>query len=121
MGGKSTMEPDGAFVWKQAEGEARIVMYSEDKRVKIIGRPNQVRSLVVIVAPFTEAQPTLGVAIRQAESGPYMPDGRAPSDAFAPQSQMKSTGAEHVQSTEAQNTEPETLVGRIRLVEQDFE
>merc|ERR1712113_979707 len=50
-----------------------------------------------------------------------MPDGRAPSDAFAPQSQMKSTGAENVQSTEAQYSEPETLVGRIRLVEQDFE
>merc|ERR1712203_1054556 len=92
-------------------------MYSEDRCVKIIGRSNQVRSLVVIVAPFTEAQPTLGVASRQAESGPYMPDGRAPSDAFAPQSQTKSFGADDADNT----TEPVALVGRVRLVEQVFE
>lgn len=48
-----------------------------------MGRSNQVRSLVVIVSPFTEAQPALGAAGRPTGPGP-LPDGRAPSAAYAP-------------------------------------
>eukprot|EP00439_Symbiodinium_sp_Y106_P006631 s3550_g1.t1 len=53
--GKASVDPDGAKVWKQPSSEARVLLYSEDKVVKVIGRPNQVRSLVVIIAPHTEA------------------------------------------------------------------
>merc|ERR1719210_2500389 len=74
--GKATLEPDGSLVWKQPAGEARIVMYDDDKRVKVIGRPNPVRSLVVIIAPFTKA---FGQGF-----GQHMPDGRVPSEAYAP-------------------------------------
>lgn len=83
--GKATVEPDGAFVWKQPGGDARIIMHGDDRRVKVVGRPNQVRSLVVIVAPYTEAQPGLGPSSRQQLQGPgALPEGRAPSAAFAP-------------------------------------
>lgn len=115
--GRPMLEPDGSCVWQQPGGDARIVMHSEDKRVKIIGRPNQVRSLVVIVAPFTEAQPTLGAATRP-QSGPQMPDGRMPSDAFAP------IGNDGYPETAGQTSEvaaPVELVGRLRLAKEDFE
>ena len=36
------------------QGDARIVMFGEDRCIKVIGRPNQVRSLIMIVAPHTE-------------------------------------------------------------------
>jgi len=80
--GKASVDPDGSFVWRQPGSDSRIIMYAEDSRVKVIGRPNQVRSLVVIVAPFTEALPGLSSA-RPGGPAP-LPDGRAPSAAFAP-------------------------------------
>jgi hypothetical protein len=82
--GKATVEADGALVWKQPGGEARIMMYAEDKRVKVVGRPNQVRSLVVIVAPFTEAQQGYGPAISRPDGPGLLPHGRLPSAAYAP-------------------------------------
>lgn len=122
--GKPMLEPDGSCVWQQPGGDARIVMFSEDKRVKIIGRPNQVRSLVVIVAPFTEAQPTLGSAARPSGAGPQMPDGRMPSDAFAP----PNTGSDDATNggyTGGQNAaaarKTVVLVDKVLLVKQDFE
>jgi len=81
--GKATAEVDGSFVWRQPGGDARIVMHVEDKRVKVIGRPNQVRSLVVLVSPLTEPTPALGPANRMTGPGP-LPDGRTPSAAYAP-------------------------------------
>lgn len=60
--GKAAVEPDGTFVWKPPGSEARVIMYRDDRRVKVVGRPNQVRSLVVIVAPYTEALTSLGLA-----------------------------------------------------------
>uniref|UniRef100_A0A7S0FYC1 SH3 domain-containing protein n=1 Tax=Pyrodinium bahamense TaxID=73915 RepID=A0A7S0FYC1_9DINO len=129
--GKGSVEPDGAFVWKQPNGDARIVMYSDDKRVKVIGRPNQVRSLVVIVAPFTEAQPGLGVHNRQHTAGPQMPDGRVPSEAYAPADggHTQDAGANNANdgtgdspnadAATGNNTQP--LTGQMRLAKQDFE
>lgn len=60
--GKAGIEPDGSHVWKQPSSDARIVMYGDDKLIKVIGRPNQVRSLVMIVAPHTEASKRIGLA-----------------------------------------------------------
>lgn len=84
--GKAVVEPDGAHVWKQPGGEARIIMYPEDKRVKVVGRPNQVRSLVVIVAPYTEAKLGLDADGNQQEfQQDHQQGGLLPSAAFAPQ------------------------------------
>jgi len=84
--GKPVIEPDGSYVWKQPGGEARIVMYTEEQRVKVIGRPNQVRSLVVIVAPYTEALQQMGCPLASRTNQPQLPPGgRAASAAFAPE------------------------------------
>mmetsp|Transcript_89106 Transcript_89106/g.229967 ORF Transcript_89106/g.229967 Transcript_89106/m.229967 type:complete len:558 (+) Transcript_89106:52-1725(+) len=74
--GKATVEADGSLVWKQPNGDARIVLYGADRCVKVIGRPNQVRSLVVLVSPYTEAAAGLGR---------YGPNAAPPpSEAYAP-------------------------------------
>jgi len=117
--GKPSVEPDGSCVWQQPGGDARIMMFNDDKRVKIIGRPNQVRSLVVIVAPFTEAQPTLGSAVRSSASGPQMPDGRLPSEAFAPSG--AASGGYVDGQTAGGETKRVDLIGKVLLVKQDFE
>jgi len=116
-------------VWKQPNGDARIVMYSDDKRVKVIGRPNQVRSLVVIVAPFTEAQPGLGQQVRALAAAPQTPDGRVPSEAYAPAEGGGNceTGADvnndgiPIVSSDAANGRNQSLAGQTRLARQDFE
>lgn len=84
--GKAEIEPDGTHVWKQPGGEARIAMYTQDQRVKVIGRPNQVRSLVVIVSPYTEAIQQMGCVLPGRPQPPQLPGGRAPSEAYAPAS-----------------------------------
>jgi len=81
--GKATVEADGSYVWRQPAGDARIVMFPEDQRVKVIGRPNQVRSLVVIVSPYTEALQVLGCPMTNRQPT-LPPNGRAPSAAYAP-------------------------------------
>ncbi|CAE8736185.1 unnamed protein product [Polarella glacialis] len=90
--GKAIMDPDGALVWKQPGGDARIVMYSEDQCVKVIGRPNQVRQLAVILAPYTEAMEQAGghhLAPSYSERLPEQDHQRStsrsrPSEVFAP-------------------------------------
>lgn len=120
--GKATVEEDGTYVWKQPGGDARIAMHADDKRVKVIGRTNQVRSLVVIVSPFTEAQPTLGATERPA--GPPLPDGRAPSAAYAPErpeTGQVATEESTVQSTPSAEVNTEEVNGQTRVAAQDFE
>jgi len=122
--GKATIDADGTYVWKQPGGDARIVMHADDKRVKVIGRTNQVRSLVVIVSPFTEAQPTLGAATeRPAGPGP-LPDGRTPSAAYAPDRPEGPAATE--ESTEqivrpSAEASTEQVEGQTRVATQDFE
>jgi len=130
--GKAMVEPDGAFVWKQPGGDARIVLYADDKRVKVVGRPNQVRSLVVIVAPFTEEAPGLGLsatgptATRQQGPGP-LPDGRLPSAAFSPPDAGAGTWASGDSEVAAagQNSEQQQGAlppeGQQRVAKEDFE
>jgi len=117
--GKHTIEADGAYVWRQPGGDARIVMYAEDKRVKVVGRPNQVRSLVVIVAPYTEAQPGLGPSSRQQNGPGPLPDGRMPSAAYAPadaEAEAAGTQADSVDRGDA-----DAATGQLRQADQDFE
>lgn len=132
--GQATIEGDGSYVWKQPSGDARIVMYNEDKRVKVIGRPNQVRSLVVIVSPFTEAQPILGaaqgVALQNTQSrqgpGP-LPDGRSPGNAYAPVATETAVGSTSVDNSEGaegtneQDSSDGSAVGQLRVAQQSFE
>ncbi|CAJ1413754.1 unnamed protein product, partial [Effrenium voratum] len=51
--GKASVEADGSHIWRQPGNDARIVMYPDDKCIKVFGRPGQVRSLVMIIAPHT--------------------------------------------------------------------
>jgi len=139
--GQATIEADGSYVWKQPNGDARIVMFTEDKRVKVIGRPNQVRSLVVIVSPFTEAEPILGAAPggifhnSQSRLGPGpLPDGRSPGNAYAPMERETVSGATSVPATAAatpadaaadgspeQDASVGRVVGQLRVAQQAFE
>lgn len=127
--GKAAVEPDGAFVWKQPGGDARIIMHPDDKRVKVVGRPNQVRSLVVIVAPYTEAQPGLGPSgyqqPHQQDSGP-LPNGRMPSAAFAPEGtpEADACGATDPHALGSQDlTDQDTspISRQLRKAAQDFD
>mmetsp|Transcript_102353 Transcript_102353/g.319854 ORF Transcript_102353/g.319854 Transcript_102353/m.319854 type:complete len:567 (+) Transcript_102353:98-1798(+) len=123
--GKAFVEPDGAFVWKQPGGDARIVMYADDKRLKVVGRPNQVRSLVVIVAPFTEAQPAPGQQGWAQAAGPQMPDGRNPSEAYAPlagEGGGQDAGSKAQEAAASPSTEgARPLTGQLRIARQGFE
>jgi len=116
--GSAVVEADGSYVWKQPGGDARIIMYAEDKRVKVVGRPNQVRSLVVIVAPYTEATPGLGPTSRQQlQQDPRLYDGRMPSAAFAPQDHdPREENADPREEAEAA-----TGGGELRQATQNFE
>lgn len=120
--GKATVEPDGAFVWKQPGGDARIIMYAEDRRVKVVGRQNQVRNLVVIVAPYTEAQPGLGPSGRQQQgAGPLHGDqlstaAYAPSD-FDPE-QDRAAASDAVPDFDQGRISPG---GQLRRAEEEFE
>merc|ERR1712113_1217368 len=64
--------------------------------------------------------------MRPAGSGPQMPDGQKPSEAFAPQNQGKSEADSTVPRNNDEGAEAATggqtvsLVGRVRLVKQDF-
>jgi hypothetical protein len=121
--GKATVEADGAFVWKQPGGDASIIMHPEDKRIKVVGRPNQVRSLVVIVAPYTEALPGLGPSGHQQPehqqgSGP-LPNGRTPSAAFAPEAASSDPHALGPQDLVDQDTSP--ISRQLRKAAQDFD
>jgi hypothetical protein len=130
--GKGVLEADGTHVWRQPAGDARIVMYAEDQRVKVIGRPNQVRSLVVIVSPYTEAMQMLGTPnIGRQPLQPVPPDGRAPSAAFQPTTMSSAgyAGAENMAEANSQgnsddttklNQAAATVVGQTRMVNQSF-
>ena len=93
--GKATVDPDGTHVWRQPSSDARIVMHGEDKLIKVIGRPNQVRALVVIIAPHTEASKRFGLdeadgfGLVNGTDGYQKVEGNQapkPSEAFAPES-----------------------------------
>jgi len=121
--GKAAVEPDGAYVWKQQDNDARIMMYAEDRRVKVVGRPNQVRSLVVIVAPYTEAQQGLGQAglpPAQAQAG-ATPGGRMPSAAFAPDA-AEAAGSDIPSGSASSDgsSAPSSPSGQMRQAEQAF-
>eukprot|EP00927_Polykrikos_kofoidii_P052127 TRINITY_DN45910_c0_g1_i1.p1 TRINITY_DN45910_c0_g1~~TRINITY_DN45910_c0_g1_i1.p1 ORF type:complete len:608 (-),score=80.96 TRINITY_DN45910_c0_g1_i1:44-1867(-) len=78
--GQPIAEADDSLVWRQTGGEARVVLYGEDRRVKVIGKPSQVRSLVVMISPWTEAVQSLGAALCTR----VPQENRAPSAAYAP-------------------------------------
>jgi len=114
--GKANVEPDGALVWKQSSSDARIIMYREDLSIKVVGRPNQVRSLVLIVAPYTEAPKGIGLEHSEAR--------RAPSEAFVPLvSTNPDPGPEKNGSSPAPADEKTETgeEGRLHVAGQDFE
>eukprot|EP00929_Paragymnodinium_shiwhaense_P000994 TRINITY_DN101206_c0_g1_i1.p1 TRINITY_DN101206_c0_g1~~TRINITY_DN101206_c0_g1_i1.p1 ORF type:complete len:588 (+),score=76.56 TRINITY_DN101206_c0_g1_i1:675-2438(+) len=74
---------DGTKTWKQADDDSRIALDVAERRVKIVGRHNKVRSLVLLISPYTEAARPLmsnGENIIRKTSSQYP----TPSAAFAP-------------------------------------
>jgi len=97
--GQASMNPDGAWVWRQPSGEAHVTMYAEDKRVLVVGLCNQVRSLLVTISQFCEAEEN---------QKPFWPQG-PPSAAYAP-----------AQDTGFADGEVTSILGQLRCAETEF-
>jgi len=118
--GQSTLNDDGVTVWKNPTNDARIEMHQEDRKITVVGKPNQVRSLIVFVSQFTEACP--GLAQAAPSAGGYQQTQRtAPGAAFAPAAAAASPAAE----TEAQTAQPASdsgpAMGQLRVAHMVFE
>jgi hypothetical protein len=120
--GQSTLQDNGVVIWKNPTNDARIEMHEEDRKITVVGKPNQVRSLIVFVSQFTEACPGLAQATATTPSnnnGGYARN--APGAAFAPagaQVETESAAAETEKKEEGQNG---PAVGQLRVAHMDFE
>merc|ERR1719424_2530737 len=109
--GQSTTQENGVVVWKNPTNDARIEMHEEDKKITVVGKPNQVRSLIVFVSQFTEACPGLAQAAPTAQSqGGYQRN--APGAAFAPEATADAEPAGEAQGA---------AVGQLRIAHMAFE
>jgi len=97
--GQASMNPDGAWVWRQPNGEAHITMYAEDRCITVVGLCNQVRSLLVTISQFCEAEESQKLFWPQA----------LPSAAYAP---AQDTGCTDVEVT--------SIIGQLRCTETEF-
>ena len=97
--GQASMNPDGAWVWRQPNGEAHITMYAEDRRITVVGLCNQVRSLLVTISQFCEAEESQKL---------FWPQG-LPSAAYAP-----------AQDTGFTDGEVFSIIGQLRYTETEF-
>jgi len=115
--GESSLQDNGVVIWKNPTNDARIEMHEEDRKITVVGKPNQVRSLIVFVSQFTEACPGLAQTATSTQQGYTR---QAPGSAFAPQAAQETQGAsESAEKTgEAQNG---PAVGQLRVAHMDFE
>jgi len=113
--GESTLQDNGVTVWKNPTNDARIEMHEEDRKITVVGKPNQVRSLIVFVSQFTEACPGLAQAA-PARTGGY----NAPGSAFAPQVAQAETELA-AESEKNQDGQTGGAVGQLRVAHMVFE
>merc|ERR1719491_2345023 len=115
--GQSTLQDNGVVIWKNPTNDARIEMHEEDRKISVVGKPNQVRSLIVFVSQFTEACPGLAQTATSTQQGYAR---QAPGSAFAPQATQETQGASESAEKigEAQNG---PAVGQLRVAHMDFE
>jgi len=114
--GQSTTQENGVVVWKNPTNDARIEMHEEDKKITVVGKPNQVRSLIVFVSQFTEACPGLAQAAPTTRSG-YT--NNAPGAAFAPTNQGNVES--NAQNGNDQQAAANGVVGQLRVAHMAFE
>mmetsp|Transcript_13481 Transcript_13481/g.22206 ORF Transcript_13481/g.22206 Transcript_13481/m.22206 type:complete len:584 (-) Transcript_13481:132-1883(-) len=122
--GQSTLQPDGTVTWKNPTNDARIEMHEEDRKITVVGKPNQVRSLIVFISQFTEACPGLASA---APTAPFPSSRNAPGSAFAPTDQGNNVDntADDPESADNQKKSDEEegagpAVGQLRIAHIDF-
>lgn len=109
--GQSSTQDNGVVIWKNPTNDARIEMHEEDRKITVVGKPNQVRSLIVFVSQFTEACPGLAQAAPTAQSqGGYQRN--APGAAFAPEATAEAEPAGEAQGA---------AVGQLRIAHMAFE
>jgi len=113
--GESTLQDNGVTVWKNPTNDARIEMHEEDRKITVVGKPNQVRSLIVFVSQFTEACPGLAQAA-PARTGGY----NAPGSAFAPQVAQAETELA-AESEKKEDGQTGGAVGQLRVAHMVFE
>jgi len=117
--GQSTTQDNGVVVWKNPTNDARIEMHEQDRKITVVGKPNQVRSLIVFVSQFTEACPGLaqaGPSVQNQSQGGYQQN--APGSAFAP----TATVAENPSTQDEQaESEQGPAMGQLRVAHMAFE
>ncbi|OLP80215.1 hypothetical protein AK812_SmicGene39403 [Symbiodinium microadriaticum] len=120
--GKASVEPDGAKVWKQPSSQSLTARVAVTRKTDlrsplpptVIGRPNQVRSLVVIIAPHTEAPKKCSLN-NLAEPKPRP----SPSAAFTPKA-TAGEGGEKAPEAPSSPTEPAIPEGQLFTAAQEF-
>jgi hypothetical protein len=118
--GQSTLQPDGTVTWKNPTNDARIEMHEEDRKITVVGKPNQVRSLIVFVSQFTEACP--GLATATANQNYARPQGyNAPGSAFAPAAGNSDEPQDATETNaDDQAAKAADAVGQLRVAHMDF-
>lgn len=122
--GQSTIQDNGVVTWRNPTNDARIEMHEEDRKITVVGKPNQVRSLIVFVSQFTEACPGLGQ-----NSSPNVANvnrsgyNNAPGSAFAPAGQLSGDDVQQETVTDNNQNESENgpAMGQLRVAHMDFE
>jgi hypothetical protein len=121
--GQSTIQDNGVVTWRNPTNDARIEMHEEDRKITVVGKPNQVRSLIVFVSQFTEACPGLVQSNPNTASNPRSSNGynNAPGSAFAPAGQTnadESTQESTANADKAADSGP--AVGQLRVAHMEF-
>lgn len=116
--GQSTIQPDGSVTWRNPTNDARIEMHEEDRKITVVGKPNQVRSLIVFVSQFTEACP--GLAAQTPSTRPVGGNGyNAPGSAFAPAGRDETSETTAAEGDE-KAAESDPAAGQLRSAFMDF-
>jgi len=116
--GQSTIQDNGVVTWRNPTNDARIEMHEEDRKITVVGKPNQVRSLIVFVSQFTEACPGLAQTSNPNVATNPRPGYNAPGAAFAPAAE---TVAEETTSGNQNANETGDIVGQLRVAHMNFE
>jgi hypothetical protein len=117
--GAAAVQDNGITVWKNPTNDARIEMHEEDRKITVVGKPNQVRSLIVFVSQFTEACPGLAAATPNAVPASGYQRQNAPGAAFAPANDEQKT--ETQTSDEQKAADNAGVVGQLRVATMAFE
>jgi hypothetical protein len=117
--GQSSVQDNGVVTWRNPTNDARIEMHEEDRKITVVGKPNQVRSLIVFVSQFTEACP--GLASSSASTSTANRNNNAPGSAFAPAGRTSGAADNEVADEEEKEADNGPAAGQLRVAHMDFE